>query len=163
MVLFTSGSLLTWGNLQALHLASPPGIHLLSTLNNSTSHVFTEIAWWLNMHFLPERQRGGGRIWCLYGGVSTSAPTWTTRNSHVIPLGNYFSISSLKIWGDIQEPHNNMVYLLVHTGDTLEARNYGISLVWVNPNQVQASTMEEAVGTLFAYISSGPDWPYALA
>ena len=34
MVLFTSGSSLTWGNLQVLHLASPPGIHLLSTINN---------------------------------------------------------------------------------------------------------------------------------
>ena len=52
---------------------------------------------------------------------------------------------------------------LVCTGDTLEAQNYIISLVWINPNQVQASTMEEAVGTLFAYISSRPDWPYALA
>ena len=76
--------------------------------------------------------------------------------------GELLSISSLNIWGDIQEPCNNMVYLLVCTGDTLEAQNYGISLVWINPNQVQASTMEEAVGTLSAYISSRPDWPYAL-
>ena len=34
MVLFTSGSSLTWGNLQALHLVSPPVIHLLPTPNN---------------------------------------------------------------------------------------------------------------------------------
>ena len=34
MVLFTSGSSLTWGNLQALCLASLPGIYLLSTPNN---------------------------------------------------------------------------------------------------------------------------------
>ena len=34
MVLFTSGLSLTWGNLQALCLASPPGIYPLSTLNN---------------------------------------------------------------------------------------------------------------------------------
>ena len=72
------------------------------------------------------------------------------------------SISSLKIWGDIQEPCNDMAYLLVHTGDTLEAWNYGISLVWVNPNQVWVSTMEEAVGTMSTYISSGPNWPYGL-
>ena len=64
--------------------------------------------------------------------------------------------------GDIQEPHNDMAYLLVHTGDVLEAWNYGISLVWISPTQVQVSTMEEAVGTLSAYISSGPNWPYAL-
>ena len=34
MVLFTSRSSLTWGNLQALCLVSPPGIYTLSTLNN---------------------------------------------------------------------------------------------------------------------------------
>ena len=34
MVLFTSRSSLTWGNLQVLHLASLPGIYPLSTLNN---------------------------------------------------------------------------------------------------------------------------------
>ena len=34
MVLFTSGSSLTWGNLQVLYMASPPGIYLLSTPNN---------------------------------------------------------------------------------------------------------------------------------
>ena len=77
--------------------------------------------------------------------------------------GELLSISSLKIWGDVQEPHNDMAYLLVCTGDTLEAWNYGVSLLWINCNQVQASTMEEAVGPLSAYISSGPNWPYALA
>ena len=73
------------------------------------------------------------------------------------------SISSLKIWGDIQEPCNDMAYLLVHTGDALEDWNYSIFLVWISPTQIQASTMEEVVGTLSAYISSGPNWPYALA
>ena len=56
-----------------------------------------------------------------------------------------------------------MAYLLICTGDALEAQNYGISLVWISHHQVWASTMEEVVGTLSAYISSGPNWPYALA
>ena len=77
--------------------------------------------------------------------------------------GELLSISHLKIWRDAQEPCNDMAYLLVCTGDASEAQNYGISLVWINPHQVPASTMEEAVGTLSAYISSGPDWLYALA
>ena len=76
--------------------------------------------------------------------------------------GELLSISSLKIWGDIQEPHNDIAYLLVHTGDALEAQNYSVSLVWINANQVRASTMEEVVGILSAYISSRPDWPYDL-
>ena len=56
-----------------------------------------------------------------------------------------------------------MAYLLVHTGDTSGAENYGMALVWISPHQVQVSTMEEAIGTLSACISSGPDWPYVLA
>ena len=55
-----------------------------------------------------------------------------------------------------------MAYLLVCTGDALEAQDYGMSLVWISPNQVQVPSMEEAVGTLSAYISSRPNWPYAL-
>ena len=73
------------------------------------------------------------------------------------------SICKLKVWGNIQEPCSNTAYLLVQTGDTLEVQDYGISLVWISPNQVWVPTMEEVVGTLSAYISSRPDWPYALA
>ena len=56
-----------------------------------------------------------------------------------------------------------MAYLLVHTGDTSGDESYGLALVWISPHQAQASTMEEAVGTLSACISSGLDWPYVLA
>ena len=38
-----------------------------------------------------------------------------------------------------------------------------MALVWISPHQAQASTMEEALGTLSACISSGPNWPYVLA
>ena len=73
------------------------------------------------------------------------------------------SISSFKVWGNIQEPHYDITYLLVHTGNTTEDRQYSISLVWVNPNQTWASTMEEAVETLATCPSSGTDWTYTLA
>ena len=43
--------------------------------------------------------------------------------------GELLSISSLKIWGEVQEPLNDIAYLLVCTGDALEALNYGVSLV----------------------------------
>ena len=56
-----------------------------------------------------------------------------------------------------------MAYLLVHTEDASEAESYGIALVWISPHQARASMMEEALGTLSAYISSGPNWPYVLA
>ena len=56
-----------------------------------------------------------------------------------------------------------MAYLLVHTEDASEAEGYSMALVWISPHQAQASTMEEALGTLSTCISSGPDWPYVLA
>ena len=73
------------------------------------------------------------------------------------------SISSLKVWGNVQKPHCNVAYLLVWVENAMKDRHYGISLVWVNPNQVRAATMEEAVEKLTAYPSSGTDLPYPLA
>ena len=78
-------------------------------------------------------------------------------------LGELLSISHLKIWGDTQEPHNNMAYLLVHTEGSSEAESYGMALVWISPHEAWVSTLEEALGTLSACISSGPDWPYVFA
>ena len=74
-----------------------------------------------------------------------------------------FSMSSFKVWGNTQEPCHDIAYLLVHIGNITEDRSYGVSLVWLNPNQARASTMEEAVETLSASPSSGTNWPYALA
>ena len=56
-----------------------------------------------------------------------------------------------------------MVYLLVHTEGSSEAKSYGMALVWISPHQAQVSTIEEALGTLSACISIGPDWPYVFA
>ena len=86
---------------------------------------------------------------------------WLELPSH--SQAELFSISSLKVWGNIQKPCYNIAYLLVRVDNTLKDRQYGISLVWVNFNQVRAATMEEAVQKLTAYPSSGRDWPYALA
>ena len=38
-----------------------------------------------------------------------------------------------------------------------------MSLVWISPNQVWVPTIEEVVGILSAYITSRPNWPFALA
>ena len=77
--------------------------------------------------------------------------------------GELLSISHLKVWGDVQEPHNDMAYLLVHTEGNSEAKSYGMALVWTSPHQARVSMMEEALGTLSACISSGPNWPYVFA
>ena len=51
---------------------------------------------------------------------------------------------------------------LVHLGNTTEERQYGVSLVLVNPHQTRTSTMEEVVEKLTTCPSSGTDWPYVL-
>ena len=56
-----------------------------------------------------------------------------------------------------------MAYLLVHTEGDSEAESYSMALVWRSPHQTRVSTMEEALGTLSACISSGPNWPYVFA
>ena len=58
--------------------------------------------------------------------------------------GELLSISHLKVWGDAQEPHNDMAYLLVHTEGNSEAKRYSMALVWISPHQARVSMMEEA-------------------
>ena len=65
--------------------------------------------------------------------------------------------------GERQKFHHDFAFLLViakeeATGD----RKYGLSTIWVNPSQARVPSMEEAVGKLTAWASSGPDWLYAL-
>ena len=76
---------------------------------------------------------------------------------------NLISVSIFKVWGNIQRPRNGMAYLLVCLGNTTKERQHGVSLVWVNPHQTRASTMEEAVEKLAACPSGGTNWPYVLA
>ena len=112
--------------------------------------------------FAGKAERWGKDMMSLWGSLNI-CPHLNYLELLCHSSGKLLPISSLKIWEAIQEPHNDMAYLLVCTGDALEAQNYGIYLVWISPNQVWASTMEEAVGTLSTYIASRPDWPYALA
>ena len=39
---------------------------------------------------------------------------------------------------------------------------FGLLTIWVNPCQARDCSMEEAVRELTAWVSSGPNWPYAL-
>ena len=72
------------------------------------------------------------------------------------------SLNGLKVWGEGQKPHHNIAFLLVWAEEDTGERNYGLSTIWVNPSQSRVPSMEEVVGKLTAWASSGPDWPYAL-
>ena len=162
MVLFTSRSSLTWGNLQALCLASPPGIYPLSTLNNwlltSLQRLYDD---WICILCWQGRKVGEGHDASM------------GKSQHLTPPELPGTPMSY-LWGTSfhQQPKN-----LGGCSGTLQwhglspsscRRCFWGSELWHvhsmgKSHQVRASTMEEAVGTLSAYISSGPDWPYALA
>ena len=112
--------------------------------------------------FAGKEDRWGDNMMALWGNLSI-CPCLDYLEVPYHTSGELLSISCLKVWGDTQEPHNDMAYLLVHTGDTSGAESYGLALVWISPHQAWVFTMEEALGTTSACISSGPDWPYVLA
>ena len=161
MVLFTSGSLLTWGisRCSARHLPQVFIYYLPLTINFLC--LYRDFMMTEYMFFARKAERWRKDMASLWGSLNI-CPCLIYLELPCHSPGQLLSISSLKIWGDVQEPCNHMAYLLVCTGDTLEAWNYGISLVFIGSNQVWVPFMEEAVKTLSAYISSRPDWLYAL-
>ena len=109
--------------------------------------------------FDGKEERWGEKMRAIWGDLSI----FPCLNSLELPchtLMELQSISQLKIWENTQEPHDDMAYLLVCTEGDSEAKNYSMALVWTSPHQSQVSTMGEALGTLSACISSGPNWPY---
>ena len=73
------------------------------------------------------------------------------------------SLTSLKAWGEKQKICHDIAFLLVLAEEVASGdRKYSLSTIWVNPCQARFHPMEEAVWQLTAWVSSGPDWPYAL-
>ena len=149
---------------------SPPGICLLSFLVINFLHLYrnpmmTEFAFFSNR---AERwKRDLVTVW----GNFDICPHLNCQDLPGHSPAELISVSSFKVWGNsrdpqfkvwgnTRDPQHNMAYLLVCLGDTTEERQYGVSLVWVNPNQTRTSTMEEAVEKLAACPSSGNNWPY---
>ena len=72
------------------------------------------------------------------------------------------SLNNLKVWGEKQKPHHDMAFLLVPVEDSMADRQYGLSIIWTDPSQVRADSMEEVVGKLTTCTPSGTDCPYTL-
>ena len=59
--------------------------------------------------------------------------------------------------------YNDIAFLLISAEEEATGnRRDGLSTIWVNPHQARVLSMEEAVKELTSWVSSGPDWPYAL-
>ena len=70
--------------------------------------------------------------------------------------------NGLKVLGEGQKPCHNIAFLLIQVEDIMGDRHYGLSIIWADPSQVRAVSMEEAVRKLTACTSSGADGPYTL-
>ena len=84
--------------------------------------------------FAGKEDRWGDNMMVLWGNLSI-CPCLDYLELPYHTSGELLSISCLKVWGDTQEPRNDMAYLLVHTGDASGAESYGLALVWISPHQ----------------------------
>ena len=163
MVLFTSGSLLTWGN--PLDASSGIFPRYLSTIYSQLTvspffyrhPIMTDYAF-----FSQGANRWGKEMTLLWGSLTICPPLQQFHIPSLTPA-ELSSLTSLKAWGEKQKIHHNIAFLLVlaeeeATGD----RKYGLLSIWVNPCQARVCSMEEVVGELTTWVSSGPNWPYAL-
>ena len=70
---------------------------------------------------------------------------------------------ALRLGEEGQKLCHNITFLLVLAEEEATGTgSYGLLTVWVNPSQARVPSMEEAVGKLTAWASSGPNWPYTL-
>ena len=108
------------------------------------------------------RQVGEGP--CLAVGVPYHLPP-PLQQFHIssISQSELSSLTSLNVCGEKQKVHNDIAFLLVLAkGEATGGQRYGLSTIWVNPSQARVCSMEEAVRELTTWVSSGPNWPYAL-
>ena len=112
--------------------------------------------------FLQGSDRWGKDLTLLWGHLDICP---SLQQFHILSVtqSELSSFTGLEAWGDKEKFCNDITFLLVSaeeeaTGD----RKYGLSTIWVNPCQARVYSMEEAVRELTAWVSSGPNWPYAL-
>ena len=112
--------------------------------------------------FSQGSDRWGKEMALLWGSLTICLPLQQFHIPSIAPA-ELSSLTSLMAWGEKQKICHDITFLLIlaekeATGD----RRYGLLTIWVNPCQARVCSMEEAVRELTAWVSSGPDWPYAL-
>ena len=141
MVLFTPGSLTTWEKSWYASPCVPPQEFayypplIINSLHLYRNHMMTEFAFFSNR--VERWKRDLASLW----GNFNMCPCLDHFELPGHSPAELISASSFKVLGNTQEPHHDITYLLVHLGHTTEDRQYGVSLVWVNPNQTRTSTM----------------------
>ena len=116
-----------------------------------------------NYAFFSQGSHRWGKDLTLLWGHLNIWPSLQQFHITSITQSELSSLTSLKAWGDKEKFHNDIAFLLVPakmeaTGD----RKYGLSTIWVNLCQARVPSMEEAIKELTTWVSSGPNWLYAL-
>ena len=99
-----------------------------------------------------------------YGSAPQHLPLITTISYYMpVTQSELSSLTSLKAWGDKEKFCHDITFLLVSAEEEATwNRKYGLSTIWVNPCLARVPSMEKAVKELTAWVSSEPNWPYAL-
>ena len=112
--------------------------------------------------FLQGSDRWGKDLALLWGCLNI-CPSLQQFHIMSVTQSELSSLTSIKAWGDKEKFCNDITFLLVSAKEeATEDRKYGLSTIWVNPCQARVPSVEETVRELTAWVSSGPDWPYAL-
>ena len=163
MVIFTSGSLFTWG--EPLDASSGISPRYLSTTYSqfTVSPFFYRHPIMTYYSFFSQGLDKWGKGMALLWGNLIICPSTTT-----VPHTLHNSSRAILPYqpqglGEKQKIHHNITFLLIlaeeeATGD----RKYGLLAIWVNPCQARVHSMEEVVRKLTAWVSNGPNWPYVL-
>ena len=146
MVLFTYGSLLTWGkSWDASPGISPrylPVIYsqlIISLPLLQTSH-HDRLCLFLTKSRLMEKRYGSN-----VGGINI-CPSLHRFQIPSLSQAELSSLDGLKAWGKRQTSHHDITFLLVLAREeTTGDRKYGLSTTWVNPSQARVPSMEEVV------------------
>ena len=163
MVLFTSGSLLTWR--KPLDASSGISPRYLSTIYSqlTTSPFLLQTCYNDRVCFFSQGvDRWRKEMALMWGSINICPPLWWFHIPFLTPV-ELSSLTSLKAWGEKQRVCHGIAFLLVlaeeeATGD----RKWGLLTIWVNPGQARVHSLEEAVGNLTDWVSSKHDWSYAL-
>ena len=141
--------------------ASPPGICLLPALNWLHT-LLLQTPYDDRLCFLLTRVRQWGKDLTPLWGCLTICPPLQQFYLPSITQSELSSLMSLKAWGR----NRRSIKILPTCWYWLRRRQQGIGgmVFWpfgVNPCQARVCSKEEVVRKLTAWVSSGPNWPYA--
>ena len=97
----------------------------------------------------------------LWGSLAICPPLQQFHIPSITPA-ELSSLTSLKAWGRNKISYDITFLLILAEEEATGDRKYGLYTIWVNPCQARICFMEEVVRELTVWVSSGPDWPYAL-